>query len=928
MTTSNNSSVLKDVIAYVDVWSSDKRANYAKPFVQQLQEMGAQVSKTFSKQVTHVVFSNGHPATWRKAKKSVVRLVSVLWVDRCYDEGERVDEELYPAVNDESNPVMKNKRHRCMQPKDSPERTPENDRRMKKKLDKMMKGLAPKQTLVTDVSPIIIDEENGIIYSPAWKRSDYMAQRLKDMKEKRENISPTASQMVESSSPTGLKPCLGSTPTVLKFDQSDDDSSASVAEPTYSPDKEEGRTKVDVKDHNHCTPRHRKGSNKPWISPSNDGPKQISSPVKCPDFKDEEDGEGMRQKKSRSFSVRKKPAEKHKAKGLLEGPSQDRKSDNSKHLYKNLPDKEKVKAQVEVNDHDLFEPCHRKGSNKPPVSPCHNVPKLISSPVKCPDFKDEEDGEGTKQKKLRRASVRKQPAEKHKAKGLLESPSQDQKRGKNLYKEKRRSPIKSSSPTPNKSEKGIQKIKASKSLTETKTHLSSDAANSSSLMSPPVKLRAAAIELSKETATPLQKTAKRARTSLSALVRSFALSGDSKTVASGSTDGDNDVFEDYFSPVNHISKRPPLPNLPVERDIQIPFELQSVPKKRKQRRSESIGSEATSKKKRKLDKIIKDQQCDASSEPQSQPQLDVEESLLALESPRVDAPIVTKRQRQSTLPFAITCTARSAAVKQRRSSTSVQSTMLREPQTKTELLKNSDVSVPSHALESRGNVHAVAAGSTEIPSEGEEDNHNKQISLSLQKMVNKTKAMRTLVMTSMPTEKQHTVDQVVSTLGGFTVVDRVCESTTHVVSGAHRRTLNILLGIARGCWILSFEWILWCLEQRQWIPEEPYELSEQFPAAQICRLQRHLSAGEHQQDLFQGQPAMFVSRHSQPPTQSLVELIQLCGGTICKTVRQAGICIGKYSGRRPEGSRILSEQWVLDSITRLKRLSYDDYNLE
>lgn len=73
MTSSNNSSVLKgiwrsfvfviyarnlllvlillslinvstDVVAYVDVWSSDKRANYSKPFVQQLEEMGAEVN--------------------------------------------------------------------------------------------------------------------------------------------------------------------------------------------------------------------------------------------------------------------------------------------------------------------------------------------------------------------------------------------------------------------------------------------------------------------------------------------------------------------------------------------------------------------------------------------------------------------------------------------------------------------------------------------------------------------------------------------------------------------------------------------------------------------------------------------------------------------------------------------------------------------
>ncbi|XP_051272920.1 microcephalin isoform X1 [Dicentrarchus labrax] len=823
MTTTTSGSVLKDVVAYVDVWSSDKTANYSKPFVQQLQEMGAQVSKTFNKQVTHVVFNNGHPATWRKAKKSGdVRLVSVLWVGRCYDDGVRVDEELYPAI-DETNPVLKNKKHRCMQPKDSPERTPENDRRMRKKLDKMMKDLVPKQPLVTDVSPIIIDEENGIVYSPALKRSDYMAQRLKDMKEKRENLSPTASQMVESCSPTRRKPSLGSTPTVLKlmYDQSDDDSSASVAEPAYSPDKEEGRTQCDVIDHGHSEQRHRKGSEKPWLSPCRDVPKRISSPLKCPDIGVKD---GNSPKKSRRTSVKKKTAEKHKSLGLLESPRQDRRSDDSK----------------------------------------------------------------------------------------------------NFSKEKRRSHIKSSSPSPNKSEKGKRKMKAAKSFTEPKTHFFPDAVNSSSCLSSPAKLGDASVELSKKTSSPLQKMEqkipKRARQSLSTLVRSFTLSCDSKSVASGSTDGgDDNVFEDYFSPANHRqqSKTPLLPNLPVEGDIQIPFEFASVPKKRKPRRSESIGSETNSKKKKKLEES-RNQQFDTSSEAPSRPKQDVKESLPALDSPSANITPVPKRRRQSTLPFTSISTTTSKAVKPRRASSSAQSAMFTEA--------NTDVSVLSHTVESRGNECTVAAGLTEIPSEDED--HNKQVSLSLQNMVNETKAMRTLVMTSMPSEKQQTVGQVVKALGGFAIVDRVCESTTHVVSGGHRRTLNILLGIARGCWILSFEWILWCLEQRQWIPEEPYELSDQFPAAQICRLQRHLSAGEHQQDLFQSQPAMFVSQHSQPPTQSLVELIQLCGGTVCKTVRQAGICIGKYSGRRPEGSRILSEQWVLDSITHLKQLSYDNYDLE
>ncbi|KAK1905150.1 Microcephalin [Dissostichus eleginoides] len=287
MTTGNDSSVLKDVVAYVDVWSSDKTANYSKPFVQQLQEMGAEVPKTFNKQVTHVVFNNGHPATWRNAKKSDVRLVSVLWVGRCYDDGVRADETLYPAFNDESNPVLKNKRHRCMQPKDSPERTPENDTRMKKKLDKMMKDyIAPRQPLETDYSPIIIDQENGIVYSPAMKRSDYMAQRLKDMKEKRENISPTASQMVESCPPSGLKPSLGSTPTVLKFmcDLPDD-------EPAYSPDKEEGRTHIEVTDHDHLEQRQR-----------HNVLKRIINPVKFPDF---EDKEGTSQKRQEGLQSEK-----------------------------------------------------------------------------------------------------------------------------------------------------------------------------------------------------------------------------------------------------------------------------------------------------------------------------------------------------------------------------------------------------------------------------------------------------------------------------------------------------------------------------------------------------------------------------------------------------------------------------------------------
>lgn len=41
-----------------------------------------QVSKTFNKRVTHVVFKDGYQSTWDKARKRGVKLVSVLWVEK------------------------------------------------------------------------------------------------------------------------------------------------------------------------------------------------------------------------------------------------------------------------------------------------------------------------------------------------------------------------------------------------------------------------------------------------------------------------------------------------------------------------------------------------------------------------------------------------------------------------------------------------------------------------------------------------------------------------------------------------------------------------------------------------------------------------------------------------------------------------------
>ncbi|KAB0366714.1 hypothetical protein FD754_010870, partial [Muntiacus muntjak] len=181
------------VVAYVEVWSANGTENYSKTFRSQLVDMGAKVSKTFNKQVTHVVFKDGYQSTWEKAQKRGVKLVSVLWVEKCRVAGAHVDESLFPAANTNQHlPSLLKKK------------TPENDKRLQKKFEKMAKELQQQKTTLGTNVPVLLFESNGsLVYSPTGKvnrgHHSAMKKRLQEMKEKRENLSPTSSQMIEQS---------------------------------------------------------------------------------------------------------------------------------------------------------------------------------------------------------------------------------------------------------------------------------------------------------------------------------------------------------------------------------------------------------------------------------------------------------------------------------------------------------------------------------------------------------------------------------------------------------------------------------------------------------------------------------------------------------------------------------------------------------
>ena len=69
-----------DVVPFVDVRTDHD--NRSKFVAHQLELLGATVSKTLNKTVTHVIFKDGGQGTYRKAKRMGKHLLSVLWIER------------------------------------------------------------------------------------------------------------------------------------------------------------------------------------------------------------------------------------------------------------------------------------------------------------------------------------------------------------------------------------------------------------------------------------------------------------------------------------------------------------------------------------------------------------------------------------------------------------------------------------------------------------------------------------------------------------------------------------------------------------------------------------------------------------------------------------------------------------------------------
>uniref|UniRef100_J7JV15 Microcephalin n=1 Tax=Macaca mulatta TaxID=9544 RepID=J7JV15_MACMU len=836
--------ILKDVVAYVEVWSSNGTENYSKTFTTQLVDMGAKVSKTFNKQVTHVIFKDGYQSTWDKARKRGVKLVSVLWVEKCRTAGAHIDESLFPAANtNEHLPSLIKKKRKCMQPKDFNFKTPENDKRFQKKFEKMAKELQRQKTSLDDDVPILLFESNGsLTYSPTIKinssHHSAMEKRLQEMKEKRENLSPTSSQMIQ---------------------QSHDNPSNSLCE----------------------------------------APLNISHDTLC---SDESIAGGLHS----SFDDLCGNSECGNQERKLGGSINDTKSDMC------------ISSLVLKTNNTHLSPSFAHLDKSSPQKFLSNLSK--------------------EEINLQRNTV-----------GKIVTPDQKQAAGMSQ-------------------ETFEEKYRLSPTLSSTKGPLLIHSRPRSSS----VKRK----RVSYGFHSPPKEKCKRKRSIRRSIMPRLQLcrsEGSLQCMAGPALEAlgcGESSYDDYFSPDNlkernseNLPPKSQLPSNPAQ------FSCRSLSKKERTSIFEMSDFSCVGKKPRTVDitsftaKTICSPQKTASgegcatfscvtSEESSAPEETLRYCRQAGPQQKEDAwpegngfsytiedPALPKGHDGDLTPF-------EGILKEVKEAVGLKSTQ--DKGTTSKLSNSSEGEAPSEheprsvvdcnverSAEEKENLPGGYSGSVKNrPTrrdvlDGSCDSFKDLIKPheELKKSGKGKKPTRTLVMTSMPSEKQNVVIQVVDKLKGFSIAPDVCETTTHVLSGKPLRTLNVLLGIARGCWVLSYDWVLWSLESGQWISEEPFELSNHFPAAPLCRRECHLSAGPYRGILFADQPVMFVSPASSPPVAKLCELVHLCGGRVSQVPRQASIVIGPYSGKKKATVKYLSEKWVLDSITQHKVCASENYLL-
>ncbi|XP_063772750.1 microcephalin isoform X2 [Pseudophryne corroboree] len=776
------SGILSGVMAYVDVWSSNRTENYSKTFTQQLLNLGAKVSKTFNKTVTHVVFKDGSQGIWDKAVKGGVKLVSVLWVEKCREAAAYVDESVFPAINtnDGVHQLLKKKR-KCMQPKDFVEKTPENDKRLARRFNKMFKELDVQKSSV-DIPVLSFEDDGTLLYSPkavVADRCNAMERRIKEMKNKRENLSPTASQVSQTVFEFSvLKPSIGSSPSVM----------------TDSP---RGQCPNDL--------------NTSYDDIFGIMEKEVQVP-------------------STSSNIH-----------VMEGDAKD--AFTLKYIsltpqkIKGLPSLEAVKKR---RSSSCIQNKGRKSLKKLKTTDCTND-SLSDGSCNTPSEKNSY---------LGHTSVTNTVIGKHNLDTI------------DVYH--------THSCFQNNGQMALNRMKTIETTTD-------NAIGGDALREPvPTKCGTSVLDYTsmanrliakcKEKGQLKLKSSHNLKPDLSVKVLKEPSKSHLSSCKTNSEDFSN--FEDFFASTDVKSHKSKLKRfsltLPPRSPSPPPLTLNKADDCRRRRSGVAFQQDLPRTKKRKTIHAV----THSTSRPRES-SASLQETPLFLTAPaendsgskscvmtyKTESPVRRRSRTSSKTNLQgseahlsgkdqLQRTSETANVfepsfglviglKKAVSSTTSRKTKDESGDEESLGLKNGTVLDCEKPMD-RYQPNADNKTSVSDASDGLSEMFNGErtkCTVESKKIEKNRKVTRSLVMTSMSTEAQNAVIQVVKKFGGFVFSDCVCESTTHVIAGSPRRTLNIILGIARGCWIISYDWVLWSLECGHWIPEEPYELSDHFPGA-------------------------------------------------------------------------------------------------
>lgn len=142
-----------------------------------------------------------------------------------------------------------------------------------------------------------------------------------------------------------------------------------------------------------------------------------------------------------------------------------------------------------------------------------------------------------------------------------------------------------------------------------------------------------------------------------------------------------------------------------------------------------------------------------------------------------------------------------------------------------------------------------------------------------------------------------------------------------------RRTLNVLHGIIKGCWIVSPKWVADSAEKGEWLDEEDYEMREEFPIARVARIIRLRDGKCNHSTLFARLEPIYLAEVTSPSHEDMMKFIMSCGGKLTTSIRKAGLGVGLISCRRKD-LRIVTEKWVLDSITNGRLMPLESYRVK